>query len=172
MNNSSLIRLRGAKLILMSVSSFGRYILLIIWGWWCRFLWYLMSSQQWAWMCLLTTRMKETSCKWRSDMDLALRLCCNEITCRGDALLQEMKQYDIIKSGGVGIIWTKGTSTAEGITSENSEAPFSSHFYEDKAGRKEYCVGLFVRRLLLHGIFFPWCVARDTLEMICLDYWS
>ena len=62
-------------------------------------------------------------------MDLALRLCCNEITCRGDALLQEMKQYDIIKSRGVGFVWTKGTSTAEGITSENSEAPFYLIFF-------------------------------------------
>ena len=52
-----------------------------------------------------------------------LRLCYNETTHRGEALLQEMKWYDTTNSGGVGFVWTKGTSTAEGITSENSEAP-------------------------------------------------
>ena len=67
---------------------------------------------------------------------LALRLCYDEITCRGEALLQEMKWYDIIiKSGGVGFVWTKETSTADGITSENSEAPFYFYFLLKLSGR-------------------------------------
>ena len=95
----------------------------------------ILSNQQQACMMILTGMFDHENkrnftwvTKWY-EFGLALRLCYDEITCRGEALLQEMKGCDIIKSWWVGFVWSKWTSAAEGITCENSEIPLYLYLY-------------------------------------------